>query len=74
MVKTDGTVLVENDHSSLATGIDEILGVTPDGRGIVALTYGNVVRYIGSDGASRDLAVVESGAGTVVGPYAAYAP
>jgi hypothetical protein len=74
MVKTDGTVLAENDFSSPAAAIAEILGVTPEGGGVIARTYDDVVRYIGADGTSRDLATVAGGAGELIGPYAAYTP
>lgn len=74
MVKADGTVLVENDYSSPTTAIAEILGVTPDGRGVIALTYDGVVRYIDANGTTRDLATVGGGAGDVIEPYAAYTP
>jgi hypothetical protein len=75
LVEADGTVLVENDYSSPATAVVEILGVTPDGGGVIALTHDDLVRYIDANGkTSRDLATAASGAGDLIAPYAAYTP
>jgi hypothetical protein len=73
MMTPDGTVLVENNDSSPAATIVDVLGATPDGRGVIGLTYDGVVRYIATNGTTRDLATV-GGAGDLIEPYAAYTP
>lgn len=73
MMSIDGTVLVSNDRSSIDSAIVDIIGLTPDELGVVGVTYGGVVRHVGMDGSTRDLANV-GGAADVIGPYAAYTP
>lgn len=70
LVKLDGTVLARND-AALA---DDILGITPDGAGVIIRSYDGFVRYIGVDGTIRDLATTAIGGGDLLDPYAAYSP
>ncbi|HEX5059601.1 MAG TPA: hypothetical protein VFV99_09590 [Kofleriaceae bacterium] len=72
MMTMAGTVLVENDYSSPSV-YEDILGLTPNGRGVIAITYDGLVRYVDRSGASRDLATV-GGTGDLLAPYAAYTP
>lgn len=70
LVKMDGTVLVRND-SSPDSAASDILGLTPDGGGVITTSFDGIVHYVDVDGTVRDLATTGR-AGDLLGPVAAY--
>lgn len=74
LVKTDGTVLVHNAASPGDVTVGDILGVTPDGKGVMITSYLGVVRYLGLDGEMRDIVTASSGGNGLLAPFAAYTP
>jgi hypothetical protein len=72
VVRTDGTVLVRNEAEGSDMHVDDIIGMTPDGKGVVTSSNAGVVRYFGMDGDTS--LILTTDARELVPPFAAYRP
>ncbi|HEY1816979.1 MAG TPA: hypothetical protein VGG74_31740 [Kofleriaceae bacterium] len=74
LMKLDGTVLARNgDDGKGGMLVDDILGLTSDGAGVMTVSWDGDVRNYGQDGTSSQIVTTATNTDGLLAPFSAYA-